>query len=126
VELHRPAEPGNADDRAAGTHDIDRLQKRLIAGEALLRAPAGTFEDDIGADAAGQIADRGDDITRFRIECAIGPEFAGHLTGFVTHVNHNDLAGTTDAGDLQALEAHAPLTEDRNGIRHSNVRGLDG
>ena len=62
VQLQRAAEPGNADDLAAGADRVERLQERLVAGQPLFRAAAGALEDHVRAVAVGQVADRGDDI----------------------------------------------------------------
>ncbi len=49
IELQRPAEPGDADDLAAGTYQVKGLHEGLVAGESLFRAAAGAFEDHVCA-----------------------------------------------------------------------------
>ena len=66
VQRQRAAEPGDADDLAAGADRVDGLQQRLVPGQPLLRAAAGALEHHVRAVAAGQVADRRDDVAVVR------------------------------------------------------------
>src|SRR5262249_27739951 len=124
VQRDGAAEPGDADDLPPRTHRIERLKERLVTGEPLLRAAAGALEDDIGAVAAGQIADRCNYIAGAGVEGMIGAEVAGNLARLVAHVHGDDLARPAEAGDLQALQPHAALAEYHDGVSHAQLGRL--
>ena len=89
VDLQRAAEPGDADDFAAGANGVEGLDEGLVAGEALLGAAAGAFENYVGADYAGQIMDRGNDVAQAAVERVVGAEFAGGLAGLVADIDRD-------------------------------------
>src|SRR5882724_12010909 len=74
VELERLPEPRHADDLAPRANRLDRLDHRLVPGQALLRASAGTLEDHVGPIASSQVAYGGYRVDLRGIQRMIGPQ----------------------------------------------------
>ena len=64
-----------ADEAAFKAHQESAHFKTLIAGEALLRAPARAFEDDVGPVSSGQVADDGNRIALGCIQRDVRAQF---------------------------------------------------
>src|SRR6266566_9851753 len=57
IDLEGLAEPGHADNLSSRSNGVYRMQEGLMSGKTLCRTAARAFENDIGAIAAGHLAD---------------------------------------------------------------------
>ncbi len=97
----------------------------MTSGQTLLRAAARAFEDDIGAVAAGHLADDRHRVAFGRVECAVGAQFSGHAARLIPHIHRDEHSGAAVSRDLQALQPHASLAENGHRIPDCNLRGLN-
>src|SRR5882672_11978431 len=101
------------------------MKERLTSGKALFGTAAGAFEDDIGAVAAGHLADQGNRVAFGRLECAVGAQLLRHAASLIPHIHRDEHSGAAVSRNLQALETHASLAENSHRIPDSNLRGFD-
>ena len=99
--LRRRIDPHGVDIKpSAGTDRIESRGDCGAAGESLLGAAAGAFEDDIGAVAVSEIADDRNHIACLGIQGVIGAEFLRHPAGFVAHVHGDEPSRSAESRHL--------------------------
>ena len=103
IEHERATEPGDADDLAAGSNNVERLADRLASREPLLGAPPRALEHNVGTDAPGEFSDSRYDISGLGIEGVVRSKLLGNRARLVADVDRDDDPRAADSGDLQAL-----------------------